>query len=88
MNRKGAWEGPVVSFPPSFARIFSSKERRLGTRQVAHACARYPTFEHTGPGATSSPGRFSLALEVGRQEKPGKSALGTRLGLRIKITAN
>ena len=24
---------PVVSFPPSFARTFSSKERRLGTRQ-------------------------------------------------------
>ena len=23
-----------VSFPPSFARTFSSKERRLGTRQV------------------------------------------------------
>ena len=23
----------VVSFPPSFARTFSSKERRLGTRQ-------------------------------------------------------
>ena len=27
MNRKGQ------SFPPSFARTFSSKERRLGTRQ-------------------------------------------------------
>ena len=32
MNRKGPWEGyrrqakPVVSFPPSFARIFSSRE--------------------------------------------------------------
>ena len=25
---------PVVSFPPSFARTFSSRERRLGTRQV------------------------------------------------------
>ena len=25
---------PVVSFPPSFARTFSSKERRLGTRQT------------------------------------------------------
>ena len=25
---------PVVSFPPSFARTFSSKERRLGTRQA------------------------------------------------------
>ena len=42
MNRKEPWEGyrrqakrvsPVVSFPPSFARTFSSKERRLGTRQ-------------------------------------------------------
>ena len=39
MNRKGPWEGyrrqakPVVSFPPSFARTFSSRERRLGTRQ-------------------------------------------------------
>ena len=27
----------VVSFPPSFARRFSSKERRLGTRQTAVA---------------------------------------------------
>ena len=27
----------VVSFPPSFARTFSSKERRLGTRQTAVA---------------------------------------------------
>ena len=34
MNRKGPWKGPVVSFPPSFARTFSSKERRLGTRQI------------------------------------------------------
>ena len=40
MNRKGPWEGyrrqakPVVSFPPSFARIFSSREGRLGTRQL------------------------------------------------------
>ena len=24
---------PVVSFPPSFARTFSSRERRLGKRQ-------------------------------------------------------
>ena len=24
---------PTVSFPPSFARTFSSRERRLGTRQ-------------------------------------------------------
>ena len=31
-------------------------------------------------GATSSPGRFSLALGAGRETpKPGKSALGTRL---------
>ena len=49
MNRKGPWEGygrqtkpvslvsPVVSFPPSFARTFSSKDRRLGTRQVRHS---------------------------------------------------
>ena len=46
MNRKEPWEGyrrqakrvsPVVSFPPSFARTFSSKERRLGTRQTAVA---------------------------------------------------
>ena len=40
MNRKEPWEGyrrqvkPVVSFPPSVARTFSSKERRLGTRQL------------------------------------------------------
>ena len=35
MNRKGPWEGyrRVVFFPPSFARTFSWKERRLGTRQ-------------------------------------------------------
>ena len=43
MNRKGPWEGyrrqgkPVVSFPPSFARTFSSRERRLGTRQQIYA---------------------------------------------------
>ena len=43
MNHKGPLEGyrwqakPVVSFPPSFARPFSSRERRLGTRQeVTH----------------------------------------------------
>ena len=35
MNRKRRWEGsPVVSFPPSLAFTFSSRERRLGTRQV------------------------------------------------------
>ena len=43
MNCKGPWEGyrrqakhvsPVVSFPPSFARTFSSRERRLGTRPL------------------------------------------------------
>ena len=39
MNRKRPWKGyrrrakPIVSFPPSFARTFSSRERRLGTRQ-------------------------------------------------------
>ena len=31
------------------------------------------------PDATSPPGRFFLALEVGLHTKPGKSALGTRL---------
>ena len=30
----GRVQTPVVSFPPSFARIFSSRERRLGTRQA------------------------------------------------------
>ena len=30
----GRVQTPVVSFPPSFARTFSSKERRLGTRQL------------------------------------------------------
>ena len=43
MNRKGPGDGcrrqakhvwPAVSFPPSFARTISSKERRLGTRQM------------------------------------------------------
>ena len=29
----GRVQTPVVSFPPSFVRTFSSKERRLGTRQ-------------------------------------------------------
>ena len=33
----------VVSFPPSFARTFSSKERRLGTRQpVTHDSKKHP----------------------------------------------
>ena len=38
MNRKGPWEGyrrqakPVVSFPPSFARTFSSRERDVWVR--------------------------------------------------------
>ena len=39
-----------------------------------YSSARYPTFEQPGPGATSSPGRFCLALEVRRQEKPRKSS--------------
>ena len=30
-RRSDVW--PVVSFPPSFARTFSSRERRVGTRQ-------------------------------------------------------
>ena len=43
MKRKGPWKGtdsrrsdvlPVVSFPPSFAHTFSSRERHLGTRQL------------------------------------------------------
>ena len=33
MGRVQTAVSPVVSFPPSFARTFSSKERRLGTRQ-------------------------------------------------------
>ena len=33
MNREGLWEGsPVVSFPPSFARTFSSRERDVRVR--------------------------------------------------------
>ena len=46
MNHKGPWEGYkrqaklVVSFPPSFARTFSSKERRLGKRQGEVECAK------------------------------------------------
>ena len=35
---------------------------------------------HWRPHATSSPERFSLALEMGPPLKLGKSALGTRLG--------
>ena len=31
----GRVQRPVVSFPPSFGRTFSSKERRLGTRQIS-----------------------------------------------------
>ena len=34
---------------------------------------------HWRPHGTSSPGRFSLALEMGPPLKLGKSALGTRL---------
>ena len=37
------------------------------------------------PDATSPPGRFFLALEVGPHTKPGKSALGTRLGQTEKF---
>ena len=37
------------------------------------------------PDATSSTGRFSMALEVGPLTKPGKSALGTRLGQTEKF---
>ena len=40
----GRVQTPVVSFPPSFARTFSSRERRLGTRQALvklSAVARY-----------------------------------------------
>ena len=43
INCKGPWEGcrrqgkPVFSFPPSFARKFSSGKRRLGTRQQIYA---------------------------------------------------
>ena len=53
MNRKGPWEGyklqakrvsPVDSFPPSFARTFSSRERRLGTRQNVHS--KSPMFNN------------------------------------------
>ena len=49
MHREGPWEGyrrqakhvsPVVSFPPSFARTFSSRERRLGTRQSTPTAKR------------------------------------------------
>ena len=36
-------------------------------------------YKKGGEKATSSPGRFSLALEVGLQSQ-GKGALGTRLG--------
>ena len=42
-HRKGPWEGyrrqgkPVVSLPPSFASTFSSREKRLGTRQQIYA---------------------------------------------------
>ena len=34
MGRVQPVVSPVVSFPPSFARTFSSRERRLGTRQL------------------------------------------------------
>ena len=37
------------------------------------------------PDANSPPGRFFLALEVGPHTKPGKSALGTRLGQTEKF---
>ena len=34
MGRVQPVVSPVVSFPPSFVRTFSSRERRLGTRQL------------------------------------------------------
>ena len=34
-----------VSFPPSFARTFSSKERRLGTRQIPSAVDRFARYQ-------------------------------------------
>ena len=46
---------------------------------LCHIPPLYNVYLKFGGLTTSSPGRFfSLALEVGR-EKPGKSALGTRL---------
>ena len=35
-----------VSFPPSFARTFSSRERRLGTRQLQQPDLSQDRFEH------------------------------------------
>ena len=35
-----------VSFPPSFARKFSSRERRLGTRQLQQPDLSQDRFEH------------------------------------------
>ena len=75
------------------------REKALGTRlhlvlfsRLDRVSTRIPslyqycavTFPRM-PDATSSPGRFSLALEVGPHTKPGKSALGTRLGQMEKF---
>ena len=63
MNRKGPWEGcgrqrkPVVSFPPSFARTFSSRERRLATRQLLPSSVQW--FLKAGRYATEGEKPFT-----------------------------
>ena len=64
MNRKGPWEG--YRGLPSFARTFSSKERRLGTRQ---------------PQATSMVEGAELAsLRASFSFLPGRSGGGAKKG--------
>ena len=68
-----------------FVRIFSRLKFPTDHHTVPCQCVTITTTHHMlsrthwRPHATSSPGRFSLALEMGPPLKPGKSALGTRL---------
>ena len=58
-KRKGLWEGvsPVFSFPPSVARKFSLRERRLGTRQL-------PVHDFI---QTYNPTVFTMKLQINLQ---------------------
>ena len=53
MNRKGLWEGSsVVSFPPSFARTFSPRERERETSGREAGTETFATQAITSPSST------------------------------------
>ena len=57
---------PVVSFPPSFARTFSSRERRLGTWQ-GFDCISFQSVEYFKPSLQSNRFCWSLAETLATQ---------------------